>query len=122
MRVLPVYGAFDCHNLVLVARSLRRSFPSSPIVLCADDDWRTTLPDGSAINPGVMGAQMAARAVGNAHVIVPLFVAADRQGPQTDFNDLHAARGLAELQAQLAEIPEDHRGSRHVGVCRFCAG
>ena len=37
-RELPVFVAFDAGNLAPVARILRKLFPSSPILFCADDD------------------------------------------------------------------------------------
>jgi putative DNA primase/helicase len=104
MRTLPVFLAFDAGNMKPVAERLRARYPLSPIVFCADDDWKTTRHDGTPWNPGVEYAQAAARAVGYAWVIRPLFNESSRQEKWTDFNDLHLAEGLGTLQAQL-DIP-----------------
>lgn len=58
--------AFNCGNMLAVARALRAKFPGARIVLCADDD--TATPG----NPGVRAATEAARAVGGL-VAVPRF-------------------------------------------------
>lgn len=102
---VTVFCAFDCGNLVPVARTLRRLYPTSPLIFCADDDWQT---DG---NPGVTKAHEAARVAGNAYVVVPLFHTPMREPKWTDFNDLHAVSGLAEVIAQI-NVDE---------LVRFCA-
>jgi putative DNA primase/helicase len=115
LRKHPVYVAFHAGNLPLVARLLRARYPNSPIVICADDDWKTEVPKGTPFNPGVVKADQAARAVGRAGVVVPLFITASRQDGWTDFNDLHQAHGIAAVSDQLdlariaARIEEEHR-------------
>lgn len=105
MRMLCVFVGFDAGNLLPVARVLRARYPESPIVFCADDDWKTVrkLSDGTAvpINPGLEKAHAAARAIGKAWVLRPLFLESERQEKWTDFNDLHAAYGLEALKEQL---------------------
>lgn len=59
-------AAFNCGNLLAVAKALRGKFPSLRIVVCADDDSAT--PG----NPGVTKATEAARAV-RGFVAVPRF-------------------------------------------------
>lgn len=82
-----VYVAFDCHNLIAVARIVRDRHPGQRITVCADNDRHT--PG----NPGVTKARAAALAVGG-FVAVPKF---PEGVPGTDFNDLHIYRfGLAE--------------------------
>ncbi|MBL8518204.1 MAG: toprim domain-containing protein [Betaproteobacteria bacterium] len=105
-QVLTVFVAFNAGNLKPVAEILRERYPTSPIIFCADDDWKTTKPDGTPFNPGVYYAHVAARAVKRAAVLVPLFLADSRDDKWTDFNDLHLARGLEECEAQLKAIPE----------------
>ena len=61
--------AFNCGNLVAVARSLRGKFPALRMIICADNDFAT---QG---NPGVTHAQAAARAVGG-FLAVPRFTEA----------------------------------------------
>jgi phage/plasmid primase-like uncharacterized protein len=76
-----VVMAFDCYNLLPVARWVRENHPSCDLVLCADDDWKT---EGG--NPGLRCAYEAARAV-NGKVAVPVFVG-ERKDEWTDFNDM----------------------------------
>ena len=82
--------AFDCGNLLPVAKALREKMPDIRIVLCADDDHAT--PG----NPGITKAQEAAAAVGGA-VAIPDF-GENRPDGATDFNDLHRARGLGAVK------------------------
>lgn len=72
--------AFDCGNLMPVARRLRDMFPDMGLILCADDDE-------SGI--GEEKATEAADAVGG-RVVLPVAYA---EG--TDFNDMAAQLGLA---------------------------
>lgn len=58
--------AFNCGNLTAVARALRSKFKTMRILVCADDDAKTSG------NPGLTRAREAARAVGGA-VAVPRF-------------------------------------------------
>lgn len=178
-RSRPVYVAFDAGNLAAVAQILRRLFPASALVFCADDDaylegyvskrmrdewgaaenfepgfsektyparggeltvlaerhadadgvealtglFRLATPQGETrsrtfamVNAGRAKAHAAARAAGNAVVCFPLFASrklhAEPDGRRfTDFNDLHAAEGLAAVERQLAAVlaAEDER-------------
>ena len=101
LRSSCVFVAFDAGNLKAVAQRIRARYPLSPFIFCADDDWKTKRPDQTPWNPGVEYAQAAAREVGYAWVVRPLFVEAGREDKWTDFNDLHAVRGIAELREQL---------------------
>ncbi|NDP61069.1 toprim domain-containing protein [Polaromonas sp.] len=58
--------AFNCGNLVAVAKALRSKFPALRMIVCADNDFAT---QG---NPGVTHAQAAARTVGG-FLAVPKF-------------------------------------------------
>lgn len=100
MHTLPVFVAFDAGGLAPAAEIMRARYPSSPIVFCADDDWKTEIA-GVPFNVGVEKATAAALAVRNAWVIRPMFREADRQEKWTDWNDLHLAYGIPELQRQL---------------------
>mgnify|MGYP001610832085 CR=1 FL=1 len=82
---LPVAVAFDCGNLEPVSAALRKAWPGTRLVLCADDDWRTDR------NPGLTAARKAAAACGGV-VAVPVF-GADRDEKDTDFNDLCRLEG-----------------------------
>ncbi|TAL88488.1 MAG: toprim domain-containing protein [Rhodanobacter sp.] len=76
----PVAVAFDCGNLLPVAKVLRAKYPHATITICADNDTHT------AGNPGLTAARAAAEAIGGKVAIPP--------EPHNDFND--AAR---EVQA-----------------------
>lgn len=96
-RAVAVFVAFDCGSLKPVAQRIRKHFPDSTIVFCADDDWQT---EG---NPGRSHAEMAAQAVGNARVVLPHWEG-KREPQWTDFNDLHASRGLAAVREQFSQV------------------
>jgi putative DNA primase/helicase len=104
---LPVAVAFDAGNLEPVARALRGKGRDLKILLCADDDYATRDAAGVAINPGVSKANLAAVAVGGAH-LVPQFRERPEGTKWTDFNDLRCAEGLptvkAQVDARLAEL------------------
>jgi putative DNA primase/helicase len=85
----PVAVAFNAGNLLEVAKRARRKFPDLPLILCADDDFRT--PG----NPGLTMATAAAKVVG-AKLAVPDF-GRDRPEGATDFNDMLVARGAEEV-------------------------
>lgn len=96
---VPVYCAWNCGNLVAAAKAIRAAYPTSPVMVLADDDYRT---DG---NPGVTCAHHAARAIGNAWVVVPVFPDAATRGPKdTDFNDLMKVAGIEVVRAQVDPV------------------
>ena len=82
----------NCGNLLAVSKALREKFPSREIIVCADNDQFT---DG---NPGVTKAAEAAKAI-RAKLAVPQF--ADASTRPTDFNDMAALAGLAEVKRQI---------------------
>ena len=94
-RRLPVFVALDAGNLQPVAELLREQYPEQRILLCADDDYRTRG------NPGRSKAVAAAKAVGRADYIYPIFRPANRREKDTDFNDLQAREGLNCVRRQL---------------------
>lgn len=69
--------AFNCGNLLSVARTLRAKFPAIEIILCADNDENTLG------NPGLTKAREAAAAVGALFAMPPC---------EGDFNDLLIGR------------------------------
>jgi putative DNA primase/helicase len=83
--------AFNAGNLENVAKSLHAKFPTLPLMLAADDDWRT---EG---NPGITKATAAARAVGG-WLAIPKFPEG-RGDKDTDFNDLHLLGGADAVKA-----------------------
>jgi len=78
--------AFNAGNLVSVAQVLRKKFPEAQLILCADDDCRTSG------NPGISKAREAADRVGGL-LVVPNF-GKNRPEGSTDFNDLHQLCGI----------------------------
>lgn len=99
----PVFVALDAGNLAEVVRIVREVHPSCPIVICADDDWRTTDAKGKPDNVGRRKAAEVARAHDRVLVVYPVF-GADRADGHTDFNDLHQAAGLGAVRRQLARV------------------
>ena len=82
---LPVIVAFNAHNLIPVAQSIRAKYPNHRIIICADDDSATAIKlydkdiaDGKQPKPlveynaGIRDARAAAIAVGG-EMIVPNF-------------------------------------------------
>lgn len=89
--------AFNAGNLDSVARALRAKYPDMPMVIAADDDWKTKDPrTGNAMNPGLTAARAAAAAIG-ALVAVPDFRGFDRPDDATDFNDLARLVGAVKI-------------------------
>lgn len=91
-----VLVAFDAGNLSPVAKAWRTAHPDMSIVLCADDDHRTTG------NPGITKARAAADAVGGI-IAVPMFPAS-RPEKATDWNDLAALVGIDDVKRQMTAI------------------
>ena len=129
---LPVAVAFFANNLKQVAQALRKRYPDTRILICADDDF------ASKGNPGISEASNAALIVDGAW-LAPRFTVDDqvqlrmriaqdidwtspdfkanvgdilRGGRKlTDFNDLHLAEGLL-LVRQQVEAKLDAQGWR----------
>ena len=92
---LPVAVAFDAGNLKPVAVALKEKFPSSTLMICADNDHGNKFG-----NIGVEKAQEAALAV-NGKCIIPRFSAEEMSRGLKDFNDLHKSQGLKKVQSQI---------------------
>lgn len=108
---VTVAVALYAANLPDVASQLRARHPTSPIVICADNDkWKP----GSG-NAGREWAEKAREAIGeNVFVRYPVFPGAQAdpesgKGP-TDFNDLHCLHGLETVKAQLENQAEERKG------------
>ncbi|ARU03911.1 hypothetical protein CCO03_03750 [Comamonas serinivorans] len=97
--------AFHAGNVPKVAQVMRTQFPDAALVFLADNDRNTKG------NPGVTKAREAADAVGGL-VAVPQFE--DGEDDATDFNDLHALRGLdavrEAIEAALRAAPPPRPG------------
>lgn len=105
----PVFVGFNAGNLPLVVGMLAVRYPSSALVICADDDWKTTKADGTPWNPGLDYASRAAL-LHSAFMVAPVFPsAADREAAfiagdkWTDFNDLHVKCGLDLVATQIQD-------------------
>ena len=89
-----VVVAFDAGNLLPAGRIIiAAQHPDAKLLFCADDDYLT---DG---NPGRTRANQAARELGGG-VIFPIFRKRDGR-KLTDFNDLQAEEGVAEVATQI---------------------
>lgn len=96
-RRLPVFVALDAGNLKPACELLRALYPHAPLLICADDDWRT------AGNPGRDKAHQCARTVDNCLYTWPVF-RSGRCDKDTDFNDLHQREGLGAVRRQLRHV------------------
>jgi len=100
---MPCAVAFDCGNLIHVAKAIRGLYPHAVIVLCADDDANNTAKHADGRNPGVEKSRTAAKAV-RGRVAVPLGL----PDGSTDFNDLMQHAGAAAVKACIdaALVPD----------------
>ncbi len=90
----PVAVAFNAGNLLATAQAMRAKFPTLPLILCADDDYRT------AGNPGLAKATEAASSVGGL-LAIPDF-GAERPDGATDFNDMAQLCGAEAVRRAIA--------------------
>ncbi len=91
---LPIAVAFDSGNLEEVAINLRKKFPKAELVICADNDIKNEK------NVGVEKAKAAAEKV-DAKVKIPKFSKEEQAKGCNDFNDMHTAKGIKEVQKQI---------------------
>lgn len=106
---VPTVVAFDAGNLRPVCEALRKRYPRTKVVICADDDAF------GEKNAGIEAASAAALAVGGSWLI-PAWAEPDARAAlfakrgikRTDFNDLASDEGIASvtrlLQAHLGSI------------------
>lgn len=95
---LPIAVAFNAGNLPAVARNLRKLYPASRLVFCADNDqWRA---EGKK-NVGLVYANEAAASVSGSVVVIPQFRKEHAESKPKDFNDLAALEGLAVVRGQV---------------------
>lgn len=101
----PVFVAFDAGNLVHVTRLLHDLYPTSRLLICADDDWKTVDPvTRHPSNPGRTAARKVAKEITGCDLVWPVFDATTRQEKDTDFDDLRQRQGLAVVQRQLQGV------------------
>ena len=101
----PVFVALDAGNLAHVVPLLRDLYPGLLVLICADDDWRTTDPQtGQISNPGRTAAKRVAREVARCDFVWPVFDPSTRQDGDTDFDDLRQRQGLDAVRAQIHTV------------------
>jgi putative DNA primase/helicase len=106
----PVFVAFDAGNLVHVARMLHTLYPTTRLLICADDDWKTVDPiTRRPSNPGRTTARKVAKEITGCDLVWPVFNAATRQEKDTDFDDLRQRQGLPAVKGQLQGVIEAMR-------------
>lgn len=107
---LPVVVAFNAGNVKHVVAILRERYPTTRLMVCADDDRETAAKSGR--NAGLTAAQAVADSIGCTWV-APCGLASG----QTDFNDLALSLGGDEVRRQIlsaiesAERPRNEVGS-----------
>jgi putative DNA primase/helicase len=98
-----VIVAFDAGNLIEVARVVKKRYPSSEIIIAADNDqWKPAIG-----NTGVEAATDAAIEF-DAKIAIPQF--RDTETKPTDFNDLFAIDGARTVRDQIAIATKVDRG------------
>jgi putative DNA primase/helicase len=91
----PLFVVLDCFNLPATVEIMRGLYPDNPMLICADDDWRTMG------NPGRAFAKKTAKFQG-CHIVYPVFPPTCGRGEKdTDFNDLHRLVGLTAVASQV---------------------
>jgi len=106
-----VLVAFDCGNLRPVAEALLAAYPDYPIVVAADDDYRT---DG---NPGLTKAIEAAEAVCGKVAVPDFGIELERPEKATDFNDMAQQQGLEAVRVCIEialEVPDPCSGPKPI--------
>lgn len=86
--------AFNCGNLLPVAKAMKSKFSNAEIIIAADNDLYTDN------NPGITKAKEAAISVG-AKFVFPDFNGMNVDNKPTDFNDLMQLSGAQEVKRQL---------------------
>jgi putative DNA primase/helicase len=87
----PAIASLSVGQMDAAVRAMRGRYPDAALVLLADLDNATGEPHPTAVK--------AAQALG-VHLAVPVFDGG-RQPNQTDFNDMHVARGTAYVKATI---------------------
>ncbi|MHA7777192.1 DUF5710 domain-containing protein [Roseibium sp. M-1] len=108
---LPTFVAFDGDNLVATAKAVRERYPTSNILIAADDDHHLPQRTPPLPNKGLKCAWAAAEAVGG-KVLAPSFTPAEKDRGATDWNDLKQHRGekglLTALRESFAQMQREH--------------
>lgn len=90
------FTAFNCGNLGNVAHKIRSLYPSSPIIIFADDDRQS-----SSGNAGRRHAELVCKTIPGTSCLFPVF--SGGLGSDTDWNDLMCGWGMDEVKRQILE-------------------
>jgi putative DNA primase/helicase len=115
----PLFVCLDAGNLAQVVPLLRALHPNAFILICADDDWKTSNHDGP--NPGRTAARKIAKVTERCEITWPVFDPRRRGLKDTDFNDLALSEGSAAPERQLKRVITLIR-EREYGVQPECHG
>jgi phage/plasmid primase-like uncharacterized protein len=113
---LPVVVAFNAGNLGPTAEALRAKDAAARIVVFADNDHYLPRRNPPLENVGLVKAEYAAAAVGNAVVVAPQFKPHEKG---TDWNDKAAVEGLEGVRRGIADGLAAARGRRR-GLSPLC--
>lgn len=131
---LPVAACIDSGNIIWALDTLKKKYPQSKIIICADSDawtfdeskrpkhiktkevpadsplWNEWREAGLLNNVGLMKARAAAAKCGGTSIVTPDFTGYDITDRPTDFNDLAALAGeqvvAEQIMAVVNSIPE----------------
>lgn len=101
---LPIIVCFDAGNLMSVALEIRKKYPTSTLLIAADNDH-----DGET-NTGRVKGEAAAMKV-DGFCIWPEFADGDAG---SDFNDLHASQGLEAVKTRILAATAAREGASGV--------
>lgn len=89
---LPVIVAFNCGNMLPVAKIMREENPGSKIIIAADNDAYTARANGEPWNPGIEKAKEIFAKIVNCGITWPEFPE-NNETKYTDFNDAYVLFG-----------------------------
>lgn len=98
---LPVIVAFNCSNLLPVAKIMREENKDSKIIIAADNDAFTAKPSGEPWNPGVEKAKEIFGKIVNSAITWPEFNDNEKT-KYTDFNDAYRFIGSDYIKGRIA--------------------
>lgn len=106
--------AFNAGNLKDVAKTIRKKYPESVIVIAGDNDQWTVKPDGKPFNTGVVkGTEAAAEVRG---IFNAPDVPADDPDKRTDWNDILVTEGKEFVKNSMAQALDRGVGEYHSDI------
>jgi phage/plasmid primase-like uncharacterized protein len=97
----PVVVALDTSNLLAVAVAIRERYPQAAIYFPADNDHHLPRKSVPLLNAGKVKAERAAEEVGGRVLLAPELPERATRAKGTDWNDVHALRGLDAVRSAL---------------------